>query len=252
MTTLFRYALSLALIAVATVVAFACAPAVDARSLALVYVVPVALSAAWWGWGPSLTSAVLGVFVFEFFFIPPRFSILVSSGSDLWALGLMLLVAAIVSSVSAQARQRAVEARTAADRAEALQGLAHKVIQARPSAELVSAAAEALHRMFKAPAAVFAESPAGITLAAADGGATVSEADREAAAWTLDSGLPSRAETYPFPDSSFDAFPVSSRGHGRFVLAVKFGDASDGRPADADRLLELAGGYLAAAPADAG
>ncbi|MGZ5956735.1 MAG: hypothetical protein ACXWKT_20940, partial [Caulobacteraceae bacterium] len=101
-----------------------------------------------------------------------------------------------------------------------------------------------------APAVVFAESPTGVMLAASDGGATVTDADREAAAWTLESGLPSRAETYPFPDSAFDAFPVSAPGRGRFVLGVKFADAPEGRPAEADRLLELVGGYLAVAPPD--
>ncbi len=104
--------------------------------------------------------------------------------------------------------------------------------------------------MFKAPAVVFVQSGSAVTPAAVAGGAVVSQADRDAAAWALETHLPTRAETYPHTEASFDLIPVTTPSDGGFVLGVSFAGFADGRPAAADRLLELVGGYLAAAPPD--
>jgi two-component system sensor histidine kinase KdpD len=190
---------------------------------------------------------MLSVAVFDFFFVPPLMSFRVASPTDLWALALLLVVAAIASTVGAQSRGRAVAARRAAEQAEALHGLAHAVIKAEPPAALITMAADALGRIFRAPAVVLTEQTGALRAAAAIGGAQLSAADLEAAQWALEHDQPTRAETYPFDQAAFDFWPVQAPLNPRLVLGVKLTGLADGRPKNPERHVDLVAGYLSAA-----
>lgn len=246
-----RYGLALAFVAVATLVAFVVDKLIQAPNLSLVFVLPVVMAAVSFGWGPALAAALAGVLAFDFFFVEPRYSLLVANPTDLWALALLLVIAAVVSSVAAQSRLRALEAREAAVQAEALHDLAHVIIRSPPPAEVARAAAEALARLFNAPAVVLVERDGVLGAPMLAGGATLSPADREAATVALTSQLPTRAETYPVGGASFDFWPVQG-AHGRSVLGVRLGGGDKGRPSDPQRLVEIVGAYLAVSLARAG
>src|SRR6201992_2106520 len=102
------YGLSVLLVAAAGVVAFVVDHIVATPNLSLIFVLPVIVAALSFGWGPALISAMLSVAADDFFFIEPRFTFRVASPSDVWALALLLLVAAIASTVGAQSRGRAL------------------------------------------------------------------------------------------------------------------------------------------------
>ncbi len=241
------YGLSLLLVAGATVVAFVVDQVVPAPNLSLVFVLPVIVAALGFGWGPALISAMLSVAVFDFLFVEPRLSFRVASPTDLWALGLLLVVAAIASTVGAQSRGRAVVARRAAEQAEALHGLAHAVIKAEPAPALIKTAASALGQIFGAPAVVLAEQSDKLWPAAASGGAILSPADQEAAQWALANDKPTRAGTYPFDQARFDFWPVQTPANHRLVLGVTLAGRPEGRPRDPSRQVELVAAYLSAA-----
>lgn len=241
------YGLSVLLVAAATIIAFVVDHVVPTPNLSLVFMLPVMVSALSFGWGPALVSAMLSVAVFDFLFVEPRLSFRVDSPSDLWALALLLVVAAIASTVGSQSRGRAVAARRAAEQAEALHGLAHAVIGAEPPAALIKTAATALGRIFNAPAVVLTETSGTLSPAAASGGATLSGADQEAAQWALANDKPTRAETYPFDQAVFDFWPVQTPANHRLVLGLNLQGLPDGRPRNPDRQVELVAAYLAAA-----
>lgn len=246
------YALSLLLVAGATVVAFVVDHIVATPNLSLVFVLPVIVAALSFGWGPALVSALVGVAVFDFFFVEPRMTFVVASPTDIWALALLLVVAAIASTVGAQSRGRALAARRAAEQAEALHAVAHGIIESQPHAALIKTAAEALGRIFDAPAVVLAEQDGKLALAASSGDANLSAVDQEAAQWALANDKPTRAETYPFDQADFDFWPVQIPANHRLVLGVKLTGRADGRPDVPDRHVELVAAYLAAAASGPG
>ncbi|HLZ73524.1 DUF4118 domain-containing protein [Phenylobacterium sp.] len=243
------YGLSVLLVAAAGIVAFVVDRLVATPNLSLIFVLPVIVAALSFGWGPALVSAMLSVAVDDFFFIEPRFTFRVASPSDVWALALLLVVAAIASTVGAQSRGRALANRRAAEQAEALHRLAHAVIEAQPTTALLKIAAAALSQIFDAPAVVLAEKAGKLWLAATGGGAQPSAADMEAAHWSLANDKATRGETYPFDQAAFDFWPVQT-SH-RLVLGVKLQGLSGGRPRDPGRQVELVAAYLSAAAAGA-
>ena len=241
-----QYGLAVVFVALAVVLAFVVEHLISAPNLTLIFVLPVVIAATSFGWGPSLAAVATSVLAFDFFFTEPRLSFAIASPSDLWAAALLLVTAAIVSTVAAESRRRAVESRKAAEQAEALQSLAHVVIESRPRAEVVKAAATALRRAFGAPSAIFMETDGTLALAAVSGRANITTAEEDAARGALATGVEARAETYPNDSSKFDFWPVTSPGGARCVLGVDFSEAEDGRPAAPGRLVEIIGGYLAA------
>jgi K+-sensing histidine kinase KdpD len=237
-----QYALALALVVPAAVVAFVVEHLIAAPNLSLIFVLPVIVAASAFGWGPAMASVAASVLTFDFLFTRPYFSLRIASASDLWAAGLLLAIATGVSSLAAQSRQRAIAAQEAAEQAGALQGLAHLVIEGRPEWEIVRAAADALNRVFGAPAVICLRSGEDVAPVAGAGDPKLTEADREAALGALGAGLVSRAASYPYDKSRFDFWPLVTADGAGWAIGVEFPGARSERPASADRFIDIVRG----------
>ncbi|MDB5465420.1 MAG: hypothetical protein JWQ46_182 [Phenylobacterium sp.] len=241
------YALSLLLVSATTLAAVIVDQLADIPNLSLIFVLPVVICAVSVGWGPSLLAALAGVTAFNFFLIAPRYTFHVADPANVLALALLLVTAAIVSAVAAQSRRRALQAWEAADQAAALQALARTLVGSADRAAIARASAEALARLFSAPAAVFLEADEDLRPPALAGGAALSAADEEAARWALASRLPTRGGAYPVEAAAYDFWPVAARHGSHAVIGVRLSGRDDGRPASPERLVEVVGGYLSVA-----
>jgi len=245
------YAAAIGFVVLAAMIAFVVETIIPSSNIALVFVLPVLLAAINFGWGPALVSALAAVAAFDFFFIQPIYTLRVASPSDLWAMSLLLIVAAIASTVAAQSRRRALDAQAAASRAEALHRLAHLVVDAAPAQTVCKAASEALAQIFEAPAVVLLERGDQLDAVALARGAVLSSSDEEAARWTLANTIPTRGEAYPFDTAAFDFWPIR-RGAGQgVVLGVRLTTGRGDRPSDPARYVEMVGAYLAAGLSEA-
>jgi len=244
-----RYALALVFVGGATVLAFVTDHLIQIPNLSLIYVLPVMLAAMSLGWGPALVASLASALTFDFLFIQPLYTLRVADPADLWALALLVVVAAAVSALAAQSRRRALDALRAADQAQALQALAQVVLD-RPEPAVVSqASAAALSRIFHAPAVVLVEDGPVLRVAAQSDDAPLTEGDREAARVALASAHSTRAQTYPTTEAMFDFWPLGASRGPRTVLGVRFADLADSRPADPGQLVEVVGAYLTVASA---
>lgn len=241
------YAVSAALVALATGIGLSLQGAVPPASMTLIFVLPVVVAASSFGFGPSLAATALGVLSFDFFFTRPYYSLTIDSPEDIWSAALLLIIALIVSAVAANARQRTVEARRAAEQADALRSLAHAVVEAPSRRVLAQAAATALNQIFRAPAVVFVDGAGRFDRLFTAGDAKLTQAEMEAARGVLDLRLPSRAESYPFVTSEFDLWPVESRSGPGYVLGVEF-RGPRGRPSEPERFVDVIAAYLAEFP----
>lgn len=241
------YALSLMMVGAATFAAVLVDQLQTVPNLSLIFVLPVVIAAVSFGWGPALAAAVEAVLAFNFFLIAPRYSLNVADPTNLWALVLLLLTAAIVSAVAAESRRRAMEAWTAADQATALQALARALVGATGGARSADASAQALARLFQAPAVVLLQGDADLEVAAQAGGGELTAADREAAGWALAARMPTRGGAYPAEAAAYDFWPVVTPQRQQAVIGVAISLAETGRPENPERLVEIVSGYLAVA-----
>lgn len=242
-----QYLVSLLMVGAAVLIAFVVAQLITFPNLSLIFVLPVMIAGVAFGWGPSLAAVAAGVLAFDFFFTAPYYSFRIASPSDIWAASLLLVIAAIATTVAAQSRRRAVEAAHAAERAEALQALAHVVIGGRPRPEVLQAAARTLQQVFHAPAVIFLQQPGALHTAAMAGAPQITAADEAAAAGALRDHLHVRAETYPHDQSEFEFWPVATSAAPGCVIGVDFSRAERDRPEKPERFVDVVAAYLAAA-----
>jgi len=76
----------------------------------LAYLLAISLTTQWAGFYPSAAAAIIAFLCFNFFFIEPRLTLLVSSTTDSLALAVFLGVALIISRLLGRARRNAIEA----------------------------------------------------------------------------------------------------------------------------------------------
>jgi two-component system sensor histidine kinase KdpD len=105
------YGYTLATVAVSTAVLFLLRKMLSVQVIALLYLLPVMLSAARWGMVPSLIASVLAFFAYNFFFLAPTFTFLVSDPEELLGLMVFLIVAMLISQSVAAANFHAEKAR---------------------------------------------------------------------------------------------------------------------------------------------
>jgi two-component system sensor histidine kinase KdpD len=239
--------LALAMVAGATLLSFVVKNVIAAPNLTLIYVLPVVAAGVAFGWGPSLVAVIGGVLAWDFFFTEPYFSFTIYRPADIWAAVMLLVVAGIVTTVAAQSRRRAIEARRAAERAEALQDLARVVLRGQPRTEVLGAAAAALYEIFQAPAVIFLEELGSFRRAASAGRPEITPADEEAARGALSARLHTRPETYPYDRAEFEFWPVETPSACRCVIGVDFARTQGERPDKPERFIDVISAYLAVA-----
>ncbi len=92
-----QYILSIGIIASVTAVFFALRDGLDITLIALLYLIPLGLITAYWGLGTGITSALITFLTFNYFFIPPYYTLAVHRPTDVVILMIFLVVAVVIS-----------------------------------------------------------------------------------------------------------------------------------------------------------
>ena len=227
--------------ALLSAVAVAQAPQVQ---VALVFVLPVLISATLWGLRPALAAAFLGAAAFDFFFTTPQFTFSMERPADVITLLLLLIVAGVTSWSAAKARRSALQAKSAARRAQSLHELARGALGGADEPALLHLARCALEENFEVPAVVLKARGESVTAFAGNKPALLSYDDQDAARWAINNGKPVRAASYPYFGSRFDIWPIPGR---RLAFGLQFGLSDEGRPENPEELIDLVSGYVVGA-----
>ena len=234
---LMRYLASIAMTAAATIVAVGVDSKVTIPNLSLVFVVPVIAAAVSLGLGPSICSAILGALAYNFFLTEPRYSLAVDDPANIWAIGLLLVVGLIVSSVAFTSRQRATEGALLKRQATVLQGYSRDVVAADNTKSIVSITSHALAALFKVPVVVMLVTEDRVASLEQVGDVEPQEAELEAARSSLATGMVVRSGVYPNLASRFDFWPVETAEGQKAVIGLAFDP--DERPSAPDTLVNI-------------
>jgi two-component system sensor histidine kinase KdpD len=134
----------------------------------MLYLLTVLLIAMRLGYGPGVMSALLSVALFDFFFVPPRFSFAVHDMQYLLTFAVMMVVALITAHLSAGLREQAALATASERRAHALYEMARQLAGAMTLAEVERIAVDFLRQALEVEAVILIRSADG-SLAAVSG-----------------------------------------------------------------------------------
>lgn len=119
-----RFALTLAACAATTLIALPLPGHLDAANIVMLFLLTVLLVAVFLGLRPALLAAFVSVGLFDFFFVPPRFTFVVNDGQYLVTFAVMLAVAIFAGKLAADLRSQADASAAEASRTRALYEMA--------------------------------------------------------------------------------------------------------------------------------
>lgn len=179
-------------------------------NIVMLFLLAVVASAYWLGRGPAILSAVLGVAVFDFFFVPPQLSFAVADAQYVVTFAVMLLTGFAITGLASGLRRAGEESLQRERRARSLYHLAQSLSGA-PSRDFVIEAARAyFERIHHARIALLLPDASG-NLGAAKGhqDATAQGSDAMPPAWDRNIA---RAVFSMAPDAQGARAPIESGG----------------------------------------
>jgi two-component system sensor histidine kinase KdpD len=136
-TPWFVYGFAMGMLTIATLVNFLIFPHVSASNLIMIYLLVVTVVALFGEIGPSILASLLSVLTYDFFFVPPFASFAVTDIQYLITLGIMLLVATIISYLTLLIKYQANAAKFAEQQISSLHKLSRALARIRGTNKLL-------------------------------------------------------------------------------------------------------------------
>ena len=136
----------------------------DEANIVMVFLLGVAYVSARLGRGPAIAASVASVFVFDFCFIPPRFSFAVSDAQYVLTFAVMLVIGLLISTLTARVQQQLQLSRQQERRTKSLFQLTRQLSELTGSMFLMPAAGRQLAEMFSGEVVIFLRNENGIEL----------------------------------------------------------------------------------------
>ncbi|SER45334.1 DUF4118 domain-containing protein [Giesbergeria anulus] len=173
------------------------------------------------GRGPAVLAAFLGVLLFDFFFVAPRFSFAVSDVQYLVTFGVMLVVALVIGQLTAGLKVQAEAATQREHRVRSLYEMSRDLSAALLSEQVAEIGARFLASEFQARSTLLAADEQDRLEALPGGNATV---DMGVAQWAFDRAEAAGLGTDTLPSTSCLVLPLKAPMRVRGVLALEPGD----------------------------
>ncbi len=215
-----RYVWTVLACVLTTLVAGEIYPSFELATIVTLFMLTVVLLAVKWGRGPAILAAVLNVIAFDFFFVPPRFSLMVADIQYLLTFAVMLVSGILIGQLAGRLRFQARVASHREKRARTLYEFARDLAQLRTTSQVIETTEEFMSRQFKARVAVLVPDATG-TLVSPTGRGMTNPFDSTAAQWAFDQTQSAGAGTDTLAGNEYLFLPLKSPTRTRGVLAVR-------------------------------
>lgn len=244
------YLASTGAVALSTLLGWLIFPRGELADIVMVFLLGVIIVASRSGYGPSIFTAVLSVFAFDFFFVPPYFSFAVSDLRHIVTFAVMFVVAFIISHLTKRIRDQADTARRREQRTASLYAISRELGHAGTREVLLEAAAKHVREVFSAKVAVLIPNAAGVLEPVFADEQTLTDGDDKeigVADWVWTHGRAAGASTDTLPSSRALFVPLGGARGRVGVLALFSADMKSLRGPDERQLLETFTGVIGSA-----
>ncbi|MBS0299193.1 MAG: sensor histidine kinase KdpD [Proteobacteria bacterium] len=192
----------------------------DLSNVVMVFLLAVVGVSIRFGRGAGAWAAALSVLLFDFFFVPPRFSFAVSDVQYFFTFTLMLLIALIIGQLAAKLRFEATIANLREKRAQALTALSKELSGALTVEQVVEIAKRHVSGTFNSAAALFLpDGQEKIKVAGTSSSRPV--VDVAVAQWVYDHQLPAGLRTHTLSAAVSHYLPLKAPMRTRGVLVLE-------------------------------
>jgi len=191
---------------------------IELTNIVMLFLLAVVVVALAFGRGPAVLGAFVGVGLFDFFFVPPRFSFAVSDIQYLMTFAVMLVVALVVGQLTAGLRVQVAAVTQRERRISALYEMSRELSATLLPEQVAEIGIRFLAAEFGVPSALLVADDAD-RLQVVSGATT--EVDMGVAQWSFERGVAAGRGTDTLPASKCLVLPLKATMRLRGVLAVE-------------------------------
>jgi len=207
-------------------------------ALALTYLLAVVVLALFVGRGPDFFAATLSALLWNFFFLPPRFTFFITNFQDGMMFAMYFIVALVLGQLTARIRTQQAAERQREQRATALYLLTRDLAESPDLAQLLAVVIQQVGKTFRADVALSLpdESESAPVTAYFASTWALSGKEQTVAAWAFQHRLAAGRGTDNLPASEGLHLPLVAGQRATGVLSLRFHDATPLSPAQRDLL----------------
>jgi two-component system sensor histidine kinase KdpD len=215
-----RYLWTAIACSLSTLVLVAMGRGFDLANVAMLYMLAVLLIGVQWGRGPAILAAILNVIAFDFFFVPPLYTLLANDPQYYLTFAVMLAVGVIIGQLAGIIRFQMRVASYREKRARTLYEFARDMAQLQGTAEVVKVAEGFLSNYFHGRVSILVPDSAGTLVSPSSRGMS-NPFDATTAQWAYDQAKQAGAGTDTLATNEHLFIPLKSPTRTRGVLAVR-------------------------------
>src|ERR1700741_1747343 len=193
---------------------------IDYRAVALFYLFAVVLAGMRLRRWPTFLLAALSALLWDFLFIPPRFTFYISKLEDFMMFGAYFVIAVVIGHLATQLHEREQAERRREERATALYRPTRSVPPSRDLSQALPKVLQLIRDFFQADAAVWLRDENGLTQHPAST-FVPSKKDESVAMWAFQKKQAAGKSTDTLPDSECLHIPLVAGARAEGVLSVR-------------------------------
>src|SRR5581483_10612922 len=214
-----RYVYAALLVAAAGILSALISPYISPTNLVLLFLLAVVISAFYLGRGPAILASLLGVLIFDFFFVPPRLTLVVQDAEYVLTFLALLGVGLVVSQLASRVRQQVDAARQREQDNATLYALSRDLAVAADLDDVLRAVKTNAATIFASHVTIFLPSPKTQRLQPVGESESFALDDNELAVaiWAFEHGQPAGRDTDTLPAAEMRFIPLKTA---RGILGV--------------------------------
>jgi two-component system, OmpR family, sensor histidine kinase KdpD len=244
-----HYFWTLAAVAAVTVLGEVLHPSFDLINIALLYLLPVLISAVRWGLGPSFFASFSGVLAFDYFFVPPVFSFTVNDVRHVVGFVIFLLVALVTGTMATRLRREVKSARDREQRTASLYALSREIAAEPDLQRMLQTLVKTVAETMDGEVTIFMPDPVSGVLAeiipTTPIKTPIDDKERAVIHWVLEHGRPAGKDTDTLSAAEHLFVPIKTDEGALAVLALR--RRAEGLSAERRQLLEALANLTAVA-----
>jgi len=232
------YAGSLALIVAATLLCEALRPFLAPTNMIMFYLLAVVVAAVRLGRKPAMVTALLAVFAFDFFFVPPRLTFVVADTQYLLTFLGLFVVGVVISTLVARSKERAEVIRAREVQTASLYYLSRDLAAAIDSAAVLQAVVRNVEEALNAQVVILLPDGERLDILAASAGLVLDIKDQAVADWAFRNSHPAGRATDTLVSAALIYLPLQTPANTFGVMGVRLEKEGDYHSQENRRLLD--------------
>lgn len=218
------YGAAIATVLVVAAAGFLIEPFVGYQSIGLILLCTMATMGLFLNRGPLVAAAVVSALAWNFMFIPPKFTFLISRPEDVILILMYLVVALVTGSLTARLRARASALRQREQRTALLFSIARTLSERSSVDNVIGTAVEELRRILSADVAVLLPNEDGILSVVHPASSfTPTEKDQSVASWSFTNNKNAGKFTATLASAESFCIPLAGSQKSHAVVCIRFG-----------------------------